>query len=148
MVRRLSIGKNNNLTCYSLAINPRSEGLSSRFIGSVQCIFLVYKPTKAKNEEYMGFLFIANKLRSDSQPRWLSRMHVRLVIRRSQVWSPSGLTTFFHGDWSWNIFYGCSLPFADQGWQSIDCPGFPTWEILGFPGLGNNPKIVILGITG
>ena len=25
MVRRLSIGKNNHLTCYSLAINPRNE---------------------------------------------------------------------------------------------------------------------------
>ena len=26
----------------------------------------------------------------------------------------AGLATFFHGDWSWNIFYGHSLPLADS----------------------------------
>ena len=29
---------------------------------------------------------------------WLSRICVRLVIRRSWVWSPPGLAAFFHGD--------------------------------------------------
>ena len=28
----------------------------------------------------------------------------------------------------------------DQGWQSIDHPGKPRWENLGFPGLGNTPR--------
>ena len=27
---------------------------------------------------------------------------------------PNGSTTFFHGDWSWNIFFGHSLPSADS----------------------------------
>ena len=27
---------------------------------------------------------------------------------------PAGLTKFFHGDWSWNIVYGHSLPSADS----------------------------------
>ena len=49
-----------------------------------------------------------------SQPRWLSQMCVWLVIRRSRIRSPPGLATFFHGDWSWNIFYSHSLPLADS----------------------------------
>ena len=43
-------------------------------------------------------------------PGWLSLMRLRLVIRRSQVQSRLGLATFFHGDWSWKIFYRHSLP--------------------------------------
>ena len=39
---------------------------------------------------------------------------VRLEIRRSQVQPPPRSATFFHGDWSWNIFYGHSLPSADS----------------------------------
>ena len=42
-------------------------------------------------------------------PRWLSKMHVRLVIRRLRVRSQLGLATCFNGDWSWDIFYGHSL---------------------------------------
>ena len=47
-------------------------------------------------------------------PQWLSWMH---------VWSggfgfvrlpPAGSATFFHGDLSWNIFYGHSFPSADS----------------------------------
>ena len=30
------------------------------------------------------------------------------------ILSPAGSATFFGGDWSWNIFYGRSLPFADS----------------------------------
>ena len=33
-----------------------------------------------------------------AQPCWFSWMHVRLVIRRSQVWSPPGQAIFFHRD--------------------------------------------------
>ena len=39
---------------------------------------------------------------------------VRLEIRRSRVQPPSRSATFFRGDWSWNIFYGHSLPSADS----------------------------------
>ena len=39
---------------------------------------------------------------------------VRLETRRSRVHPPPRSATFFHGDWSWNIFYGHSLPSADS----------------------------------
>ena len=39
---------------------------------------------------------------------------VRLETRRSRVQSPPRSATFFHGDWSWSIFYCHSLPFADS----------------------------------
>ena len=38
---------------------------------------------------------------------------VRLETRRSRVQPPPRSATFFRGDWSWNIFYGHSLPSAD-----------------------------------
>ena len=50
---------------------------------------------------------------------WLSRMHVPLVIRMSQVRSPSGPATFSRGYWSWNIFFGQSLPVADTRWVVV-----------------------------
>ena len=39
---------------------------------------------------------------------------VRLETRRSRVQPPPRSATFFCGDWSWNIFYGHSLPSADS----------------------------------
>ena len=39
---------------------------------------------------------------------------VRLEIRRSCVQPPPRSATFLRGDWSWNIFYGHSLPSADS----------------------------------
>ena len=39
---------------------------------------------------------------------------VRLETRRLRVQPPSRSATFFRGDWSWNIFYGHSLPSADS----------------------------------
>ena len=39
---------------------------------------------------------------------------VRLETRRSRVQPPPRSATFFHGDWSWNVFYGHSLPSADS----------------------------------
>ena len=39
---------------------------------------------------------------------------VRLKTRRSQVQPPPRTATFFRGHWSWNIFYGHSLPSADS----------------------------------
>ena len=38
---------------------------------------------------------------------------VQMETRRSWVQPPLRSATFFHGDWSWNIFYGHSLPSAD-----------------------------------
>ena len=37
-----------------------------------------------------------------------------LETRRSRVQPPPRSATFFHGDWSWNIFYGHFLPSADS----------------------------------
>ena len=48
------------------------------------------------------------------RPRWLSWMRVCLETRRSRVQPPPRLGSFFRGDWSWNIFYGHSLPSADS----------------------------------
>ena len=39
---------------------------------------------------------------------------IRLETRRSRVQPPPRSATFFRGDWSWNIFYGHSLPSADS----------------------------------
>ena len=39
---------------------------------------------------------------------------IRLETRRSRVQSPPRSATFFRRDWSWNIFYGHSLPSADS----------------------------------
>ena len=39
---------------------------------------------------------------------------VRLETRKSRVQPPPRSATFFRGDWSWNIFYGHSLPSADS----------------------------------
>ena len=39
---------------------------------------------------------------------------VRLETRRSRVQPPPRSATFFRGVWSWNIFYGHSLPSADS----------------------------------
>ena len=39
---------------------------------------------------------------------------VPLETRRSRVQTPPRSVTFFRGDWSWNIFYGHSLPSADS----------------------------------
>ena len=46
-------------------------------------------------------------------PWWASWMGSQVVVRRSLVWTPPGLVKFLHGDRSWNILYGHSLPFAD-----------------------------------
>ena len=45
-------------------------------------------------------------------PLWLSRMHIRLVIRRLQVRSPSGLATFFNEIFS---MVSLSLPLFQEG---------------------------------
>ena len=39
---------------------------------------------------------------------------VRLETRKSRVQPPPRSATFFRRDWSWNIFYGHSLPSADS----------------------------------
>ena len=53
------------------------------------------------------------------RPRWLSSMRVRLETRRSRVQPQPRSATFFRGDWSWNIFYGHSLPLIQEGQLSV-----------------------------
>ena len=47
-------------------------------------------------------------------PRWLSWMHRPTGDQEVQVHPPQRSAAFFCGDWSWNIFYGHSLPSADS----------------------------------
>ena len=80
------------------------------------CIYLTgsqgprFESNQRLNSAYACLTFYSTSRRL----RWLSWMPVRLETRRSQVWSPPRSATFFHGDWSWNIFYGHSLPSADS----------------------------------
>ena len=48
------------------------------------------------------------------RPRWLSWMRRPTGDQEVGVQPPSRSATFFRGDWSWNIFYGHSLPSADS----------------------------------
>ena len=52
-------------------------------------------------------------------PLWLSWIRVRLEIRRLWVRHPPRSAAFFRGDWSWNNFYGHSLPSADSRRASV-----------------------------
>ena len=63
---------------------------------------------------FIAYVSHATLIRLLYRPRWLSWMRVRLETRRSRVRSPPRSATFFRGDWSWNIFYGHSLPSADS----------------------------------
>ena len=65
-----------------------------------------------------GFFIVLVKLKTGNfnedltQTFWHQcRTHFHYI--RLQVWS-SGPATFFHGDWSWNNFYGHSPPTADS----------------------------------
>ena len=52
--------------------------------------------------------------RAVSQPRWLSWMCRLTGDRRSRVQPLPRQAAFFRGYWSWNIFYGHSLPSTDS----------------------------------
>ena len=55
---------------------------------------------------------------------WLGgsvRYAIRLETRRSWVQHPPRSATFFCGDWSWNIFYGHSLPSAESRRAVFSC---------------------------
>ena len=52
---------------------------------------------------------------------------VQLETRRSRVQPPPRSATFFRGDWSWNIFYGHSLPLADSI-RAVNCCQFLAKE--------------------
>ena len=49
------------------------------------------------------------------KPPMVAQLDVRPTGDQEVVISTdTGSATFFHGDWSWNIFYGRSLPSADS----------------------------------
>ena len=50
---------------------------------------------------------------SASLDSWLSWMPIQQVIRRFGF-DPAESATFFHGDWSWSICYGHSLPSPES----------------------------------
>ena len=59
-------------------------------------------------------LFLLNNMRICASLGGSVGCAVQLETRRSRVQPPPRLATFFRGDWSWNIFYGHSLPSADS----------------------------------
>ena len=80
-------------------------------------------------------LRLACRVQNVAWPRWLSSVHIRLVIRPSLVRSPLDPATSFRGDWSWNIFYGHSLPSADSRkavvsfwWKNVLKYWLTTWR--------------------
>ena len=55
-----------------------------------------------------------NLNKGNSRPRWLSWMRRPTGDQEVAGSTPARSATFFRGDWSWNIFYGHSLPSADS----------------------------------
>ena len=49
-----------------------------------------------------------------SRPQYLSRICFWLAGL-----TPTGSATFFHGDWSWNIYYHHTLPLIQEGQLSV-----------------------------
>ena len=91
-----------------------------------------YGPVSADNWWNLPIHIIIIRFFSNGRPRWRSWMRVRLQTRRSQVRPPPRSATFFRGDWSWNIFYGHSLPSADSRravvsfwWKNVHNTGLP-----------------------
>ena len=84
----------------------------------VLCLYSSYAYNRKSVSENLHYIPLCNasefKCLSANWPRWLSWMRVRLETRRSRVRPPPRSATFFRGDWSWNIFYGHSLPSADS----------------------------------
>ena len=58
------------------------------------------------------FIWTATKI--FSQPRWLSWLRRPTGDQEVAGSTSPRSETFFRGDWSWNIFYGHSLPSADS----------------------------------
>ena len=63
---------------------------------------------------FTSLIVLAHWDKQGWRPRWLSWMHRPTGDQRSRVHPPPRSATFFRGDWSWNIFYGHSLPSADS----------------------------------
>ena len=76
------------------------------------------RPSCFRQEDF-DFSYFMILCKTSYRPRWVNRMRVRLEIRRSRVRSSSSSTTFFRRDWSWNIFYGHSLPSANSRQLSV-----------------------------
>ena len=99
--------------------------------------------TKMTLYDHFSIWSVYSCLYATGYPRWLSRMHIRPVIRRSQVWSLPGPATFFRGYWSWNISMAFS-PFTDS-WRAVVfvCvevlrPSQPNWVMSSVVSLPNH----------
>ena len=81
---------------------------------------------KQKFRDILGFFFLFNHenvcdmylLESPIEAIPMSTLIIPLFYRRTKQhpcgFDPRRSATFFRGDWSWNIFYGHSLPSADS----------------------------------
>ena len=58
--------------------------------------------------------------------------------------NPAGLTTFFRGDWSWNIFYGVilSVPLIQEGQLSVSVEKMCTILVNHLRGLSMPVSVV------
>ena len=87
-----------------------------RWFMSGNCQFLAKECTqlqlllvnRLKEQACLGKVWLGS-----SRPRWLSWMR-RPTGNQVAGSTPPRSATFFPGDWSWNIFYGHSLPSADS----------------------------------
>ena len=92
-------------------ISPRKYMLwPRRFYEYPQCMF------SWRNKKKYQHFWIEKSILSRAMSRLGGSVGcaVRLEIRRSRVHTPPRSATFFRRDWSWNIFYGHSLPSADS----------------------------------
>ena len=61
------------------------------------------------------YVVSTNKKHLSEMPASMAQLDARPTGDREVGGSIStGSATFFHGDWSWNIFYSHSLPSADS----------------------------------
>ena len=69
-------------------------------------------PLQDNVSDLLPFRTLITKL---EEPTSVARSDVRLTGDQEVAGSmPAGSATFFHGDWSWNSFYGHSLPSPDS----------------------------------
>ena len=116
----LMLAKQEKITLYTIRtyILPACNDLNCLVISLDAIFFRLVEVNSLRKRFWHNTTFLLRQYmrihKKSSRPRWLSRMRVRLKTRRSRVRTPPRSATFFRGDWSWNIFYGHSLPSADS----------------------------------